>query len=67
MDAILKNMERVKNKIIILSGKGGVGKSTVSAMIARALSADSNTEVCRSKMLIYQSVNSINEMTLLCF
>jgi len=32
--ALLENISRIKHKIIVLSGKGGVGKSTVAANIA---------------------------------
>ena len=34
---IKKNLNKIKHKIFVLSGKGGVGKSTVSAHIAFAL------------------------------
>ncbi len=37
---IVKNMERVKHKLIVMSGKGGVGKSTVAANLAVALGMD---------------------------
>jgi Mrp family chromosome partitioning ATPase len=38
MDAMIKdNLSRIKNKIFVLSGKGGVGKSSVSANLATTL------------------------------
>ena len=33
-------MSEIKNKILILSGKGGVGKSTVSSQIAFSLAKE---------------------------
>ncbi|XP_063900099.1 cytosolic Fe-S cluster assembly factor NUBP1 homolog isoform X2 [Zophobas morio] len=45
MEAIRERMSTIKNKIIILSGKGGVGKSTVSTQLAFTLSRDKNIEV----------------------
>ena len=35
---IKNNLEKIKHKILILSGKGGVGKSTVSSNLAVSLS-----------------------------
>jgi len=40
MKRVNDNLKNVKNKIIVLSGKGGVGKSTVSANIAIFLAAE---------------------------
>lgn len=38
-------MTSVKHKILVLSGKGGVGKSTFSAHLSHALASDSSKEV----------------------
>ena len=35
-----ENIERIKHKIIILSGKGGVGKSTIAVNLANGLAAN---------------------------
>lgn len=37
IDDIRQRMLSVKHKILVLSGKGGVGKSTVSSLLARRL------------------------------
>lgn len=45
LDAVKERLSSVKYKILVLSGKGGVGKSTVTAMIGRALALDESKEV----------------------
>uniref|UniRef100_A0A8C7XK37 NUBP iron-sulfur cluster assembly factor 1, cytosolic n=1 Tax=Oryzias sinensis TaxID=183150 RepID=A0A8C7XK37_9TELE len=40
-----EKLSSVKHKILVLSGKGGVGKSTFSAQLARALASDGTKEV----------------------
>lgn len=42
---IAKNMEKVKHKLIVMSGKGGVGKSTVAANLAVALAENSRVGI----------------------
>mmetsp|Transcript_13913 Transcript_13913/g.35536 ORF Transcript_13913/g.35536 Transcript_13913/m.35536 type:complete len:312 (-) Transcript_13913:160-1095(-) len=42
---IAERLAGVKHKILVLSGKGGVGKSTVSCQLAWAFSEDKNTQV----------------------
>lgn len=41
---VKERLKDVKNKLVILSGKGGVGKSTVTALLSRAMS-QINTEL----------------------
>jgi len=38
-------MKDIKHKILVLSGKGGVGKSTFSSQLAFALAIDPDVEV----------------------
>ncbi|MFQ6136009.1 MAG: P-loop NTPase [Candidatus Hydrothermarchaeales archaeon] len=38
--AVMESMEKIKHKIVIMSGKGGVGKTTVAANLAVTLSLD---------------------------
>ncbi|KAJ3050846.1 Cytosolic Fe-S cluster assembly factor nubp1 [Rhizophlyctis rosea] len=45
ISVINERMETVKHKILVLSGKGGVGKSTFTTNLAFALSFDENTQV----------------------
>lgn len=46
IQVIAEKLKNVKHKILILSGKGGVGKSTLTAMLSRALAfSDENINV----------------------
>ena len=38
-------LKTVEKKVLILSGKGGVGKSTVSALLARSFASNLNDEI----------------------
>ena len=42
---IIDRLSGIKHKILILSGKGGVGKSTFTTMLAHALASNSNSMV----------------------
>ncbi|XP_018612387.1 cytosolic Fe-S cluster assembly factor nubp1 [Scleropages formosus] len=45
IEEIKQKMASVKHKILVLSGKGGVGKSTFSAQLVYGLASDTSTEV----------------------
>jgi Mrp family chromosome partitioning ATPase len=46
IELVRKRLESVKHKILVLSGKGGVGKSTFTSLLARGLAAaDSDRNV----------------------
>ncbi|XP_028669684.1 cytosolic Fe-S cluster assembly factor nubp1 isoform X1 [Erpetoichthys calabaricus] len=45
IEEIKQKMSTVKHKILVLSGKGGVGKSTFSAHLAHGLASDESKEV----------------------
>lgn len=45
MNQIVENLSNIRHKILVLSGKGGVGKSTFTAMLSWALSADEDLQV----------------------
>lgn len=45
VELIKKKLSNVKNIVLVLSGKGGVGKSTVSSQLAMTLATDKNLEV----------------------
>jgi len=45
IDIIAERLSGVKHKLLILSGKGGVGKSTVTANLVRCLATTHNKEV----------------------
>lgn len=47
--AITERMAEVKHKILVLSGKGGVGKSTFSSQLAFALAARDYQVCCQRK------------------
>ena len=46
IEEVRKRMINVKHKILVLSGKGGVGKSTFSAHLSHGLSSDKQRQVC---------------------
>ena len=47
---IQQKLSNVKHKVIVLSGKGGVGKSTFTAHLAHGLASDSEKQVCKVYM-----------------
>lgn len=50
---VKERLSQVKNKFLVISGKGGVGKSTVTALLGRALaSVDDEKNVCMEKFFI---------------
>lgn len=48
-----ERLQQVKHKILVLSGKGGVGKSTLTALLSRGLALNnSNANVSTTHCVI---------------
>lgn len=47
---IRERMRNVKRKLLVLSGKGGVGKSTFTAQLGWAFAADEQTQASYNKL-----------------
>ena len=45
VEEVRLRMASVKHKILVVSGKGGVGKSTFTAQLAYGLASDENQQV----------------------
>ncbi|EER32388.1 protein NBP35 [Candida tropicalis MYA-3404] len=45
LEIITQRLSNIKHKILVLSGKGGVGKSTFTSMLSWAIAADEDLEV----------------------
>lgn len=56
IEEVKERMSSVKHKILILSGKGGVGKSTFTAHLAHGLAADINRQVCMCCFFFFVSL-----------
>ena len=50
IEEVRARMSTVKHKILILSGKGGVGKSTFTAHLAHGLASDEDRQVIINSM-----------------
>lgn len=50
---IAERLQNVRRKILILSGKGGCGKSTLTAQLGFALASDEEKQVC---VVVYEWV-----------
>ena len=59
---IKDRMSTVKRKILVLSGKGGVGKSTFTAQLGWAFATDESSQVCFSQgNTVRPSLDSIKD------
>lgn len=62
---VKERLGEVKHKIIVLSGKGGVGKSTITALLSRALAAnDRDKNVSKSPLLHLNEVQQNSYCTI---
>ena len=60
MDEVKNNLANVRHTILVLSGKGGVGKSTVATQLALGLkNAGNKVRKCSPKWVITKMMNHI--------
>ena len=55
----VERLSDVKHKILVLSGKGGVGKSTVTANLARCLATNPDLSIGVLGNIIKRGVHAI--------
>ncbi len=58
IELVRDKLNVVNHKILVLSGKGGVGKSTFSSLLARSLakSQEEDVSICHQMLTLNQSV-----------
>ena len=72
VEEIRVRLSSVKHKVLVLSGKGGVGKSTFTAHLAHGLAHNENKQVCehtyqlsqQNIILVLGSIYSVMPMVL---
>ena len=66
IEEVRARMATVRHKVLVLSGKGGVGKSTFTAHLAHGLAADENRQVGVALLRTVLVVHVALHQTIIC-